>query len=356
MTRGVGRRGRRALTWAITLAATLMLWGPAPAAAQDARVTTEVDTTLVTVGDRIRLSVAVDHAAGAQVVWPDSIDLAPFEVLAAEVVPPVTRSGRSRSGLVLTLAAFELGELEIPSFEFSVDGPGDVTQSLSSDRFGVEVVSVGQDESGDIRDIRGPLSIPVGIMTIAIWLLALLVLALLGWWLTRRWRNRPSAPDPVPALPPRSADEVALEALARIEASDLLTRGEVKEYHIAVSDVLRRYVEARFEVPALEMTTAEVMGGLARVGVADGVRDGLRRFLDPCDLVKFAKVRPDAEASRAVLELGRELVRASGPAPAGPAQTPPQDTQPPETAPQETPPAETPPEETPPERVMEEAT
>ena len=97
----------------------------------------------------------------------------------------------------------------------------------------------------------------------------------------------------------------------------MLGRGEVKEYHIAVSETVRTYVEARFLVPALEMTTREVVAGLhrprangANAATGDFI-DGLTKFLDQCDMVKFAKVRPDGAASRAVLALARDLVEQS---------------------------------------------
>ena len=88
----------------------------------------------------------------------------------------------------------------------------------------------------------------------------------------------------------------------------MLVRGEVKEYHIEASDVIRRYIEARFRVTALEMTTWEILQGLRQVGAGQGFRDDVRRFLDQCDLVKFAKVRPSSDASRDMLQLGRDLV------------------------------------------------
>jgi hypothetical protein len=106
---------------------------------------------------------------------------------------------------------------------------------------------------------------------------------------------------------------VALEAIARIESSPMLERGQVKEYHIEVSEVLRTYVEARFCVPSLEMTTREVVDGLRGVGAPGQFVDGLRRFLDQCDMVKFAKVRPTLEASQEILGLGRDLVTGSVP-------------------------------------------
>jgi len=131
-------------------------------------------------------------------------------------------------------------------------------------------------------------------------------------------RLRPKGEDKAsPALGelPRPPHEVALEALAALEASGLLERGQVKEYHITASDILRTYVEARFRVDALEMTTREVLDGLSAVGADPQLRVGLRTFLEACDLVKFAKARPDAEASKSALELARRIIKESVPAP-----------------------------------------
>jgi len=301
-----------------TLVATIMVLavGMLPLAAQDARISNDVDTTLITVGSRVRMTVVIEHAAGARVVWPDSLDLSPFEVLGAEAAAPSTQGDRIRSGAILILTAFELGELEIPSFDVLVMGPGDASATLSTDRFGIEVVTVGGEEGGDIRDIHGPLWIPVSVIRVSLWVLLALAAMFVAFWLYRR-RRRGDDDGVVAGPPPRPAHELALEALTRIEASPMLERGEVKEYHIAVSEAVRSYVEARFLVPALEMTTREVVAGLRRSGKSTANAatgdfiDGLARFLDQCDMVKFAKVRPDGDASRAVLVLARDLVEQS---------------------------------------------
>jgi hypothetical protein len=141
--------------------------------------------------------------------------------------------------------------------------------------------------------------------------------------LARKLRPR-AREKPRPALGPlpRPPHEVALEALAALEASPLLERGQVKEYHIAASDILRTYVEGRFRVEALEMTTREVLEGLAKIGADAPFRVGLRTFLEACDLVKFAKARPDAETSQAALDLGRRIILDSVPTPPPPAPEP----------------------------------
>jgi len=283
------------------------------------RILAEVDTTLVTVGDPIALFISVDHPVGSRVVWPDSLDLGPFEVLEGRASGPVEGDGMARSTLSLRLAAYELGALEIPSVQVAVVSPQGDSILLATDRFGVRVESVGLDEGGDIRPLKGPMGIPVSLGRIVLSVLGLILVAVLVLAAYRRLaRNRKKPEVRLPQAPARPPHEVALEALARLEASPLLERGEVKEYHIQVSDILREYVEGRFHVPALEMTTRDLTEGLAAAGVDAPIREGFRIFLERCDMVKFAKYRPDAGASGEVLAMGRSLVERTIP-PAEPA-------------------------------------
>lgn len=303
-------RPRSVLPWSVALWCTTA----ASVAAQE-RITTAVDTAIVTVGDRITLTISVDHPAGAQVRLSDSVVVAPFEVIEARTLPARTTDEGVRSTFELTLTAFELGELEIPPVPIELVGADGSIERLESERYAIEVVSVGADESGEIRDIRGPLGIPISSWIIALWVLVPLLVAALLYVLARRLRPRRGEEGARPALGPlpRPAHEVALEALAELEASPLLEQGQVKEYHIAASDILRTYVEARFRVEALEMTTREVLSGLSAAGVDASFRVGLRTFLGACDMVKFAKVRPGEGDSRAALELGRRIILESAP-------------------------------------------
>lgn len=297
------------------VAALLWVALASPLQAQS-RVSTDVDSTRVTVGDRITMTVTVEHAPSSRVTWPDSLDLAPFEVLGVQELPPEESGDVARSAVALTLSAFELGELEIPAFDVLVTSADGTEETLASGRFGIEVVSVGADESGDIRDIRGPVGMPIGALRLALWVLLPLLLVAALWIAARRLRaKKGEGARPAPGPLRRPAHEVALEALAALDASPLLQRGMVKEYHIEASDILRTYVEERFAVDALEMTTVEVLAGLEAAGVDARFRDGLRAFLEQCDLVKFAKVRPGSDASRQVLDLGRRVVLDSVPTP-----------------------------------------
>ena len=290
-----------------------------PAFAQDARIAMTVDTTLIHVGDPVTVQLSVDHLVGWVVQWPDSLDVAPFELLRVDrAVPVADEAGDGmRSEATLVVTSFELGEQELPAIAVPVTAPDGTTRTLLTDPFRVGVESVGLDESGDLRDIKGPLSIARSWLSALPWLaLATVVVVAVAYYLHRRRRAAATAPPPVPRAPPRPFHELALEELRALEKSSFLERGQVKQYHVRISEIIRRYIEGQLEVAALELTTHEVVEGLRRAAIGDRVTGAFRTFLDHCDLVKFAKLRPGLDASRALMEQARKLVRmTSGGAP-----------------------------------------
>ena len=288
-------------------------------------VETTVSTATAAVGDAVTVVVTVRHAPDAAVRWPDPIDAGPFELLD----PPVSRStavgGGVESRLELRVAAFELGELSFPSLDLEVvDAGGDAT-ALATEPVAVTLESVGRDEGGDIRDIKGPLAIPFEVVTLLPWIAALAALAAVAAWVYRRYRRRTRPEAPRPARPPRPAHVVALEALDALEAARMLERGEIKTYHIRLSDILRVYLEGRFGVDAMEMTTGEVLDGLRGTDAESAVVADIRHLLDRCDLVKFAKLRPAIPECRELAPLARRVVKVTTvvePTPAAPAAVP----------------------------------
>ena len=306
----------------LLVAVLLVAAGAGPLAAQDVRIAMEVDTTLIHVGDPVAVRLLVDHPADWTVQWPDSLDLAPFEVLRYEAAQPGAGSvgegagagsgagsdGAVRSAASLVVTSFELGELELPVISVAVAAPNGTVRTLFTDPFRIGVESVGLDESGDIRDIRGPLSIARSWWALLPWLLLVAAAAAGAVYLHRRRRARPAAVQSRPAAPPRPFHLVALEALDELERSALLERGQVKRYHVRISEIIRGYVEGQLRVPALEMTTGEVVDGLRRAALGDRITGTFGTFLARCDLVKFAKLRPGADDSRELMGIARSLV------------------------------------------------
>lgn len=301
----------RTLCWGCALAAFGQGQLSGAAAGQlSPRMTTKVDTALAFVGDPVTLTATVEHPSSSEVRWPhpDSLDVSPFEVLGSSQTSG-ERDGLRVSELSLTVAAYELGELDLPGVTAVVVSPGGVRDTLLGDGFLIEVASVGADEGGDIRDIRGPMYLPRAWWSGAVWIVAGVLLAAAALWWRVRGAKR-TVGETNFRRPERPPEEIALRELERIADSGLLRRGMAKRYHIELSDALRRYVNARFGIDALEMTTRELAHELE-----GGERDpdwvqGLARVLARCDLVKFAKDRPDPGRSSETMAMGKELVLA----------------------------------------------
>ena len=137
----------------------------------------------------------------------------------------------------------------------------------------------------DIRDIKPPIVIPNGWEWFWLALGALAVLAALffAWRLWRKSRLQISAEPPVPAH--TRAKEALQKALELI--------GQPKTFCILVSDTIRLYLEERFDFRAPERTTEEFLHELSATDLLTaGQKESLGRFLESCDLVKFAKYEP----------------------------------------------------------------
>lgn len=156
----------------------------------------------------------------------------------------------------------------------------------------------------DIRDIRGPK------MLLPIWFWPAIVagaaLAALGGYGLWRWRQRPRRAAFLPLY------ELALQRLEAIRS--LMQPQSVREFSIAVSDIVRRYIEERFQVTAAHRTTEEFLHDLR--GSADESllrhRALLDEFLQQCDLAKFAGMALSHDSMEALYRSARSFVLETG--------------------------------------------
>jgi hypothetical protein len=172
-------------------------------------------------------------------------------------------------------------------------------------------------EVTEIHDIKEPLDLTVPRdFRLLWWLLLALAAAILAYLIYRKLRKEPegvAAPVWVPPLPP--ADVEAEAALKRLAEKDLIRKGELTAFYTELSEVMKRYAGRRFEVPYLERTTSEVLSDLKPRKLAQGAVSELRAILEASDLVKFAKLLPEAIEAEAAFALARFWIEKTRPVP-----------------------------------------
>lgn len=119
----------------------------------------------------------------------------------------------------------------------------------------------------------------------------------------RRWRARRRIERQ------RSAYDEAVAQLRALEQAGAPDPAAADAWFVALSAIVRRYLEQRYEIRAPELTTEEFLQvATARPELSGEHRGLLRSFLERCDRVKFAGYRPDADESLATLAAARGFI------------------------------------------------
>ena len=280
-------------------------------------VTATVEPAVATIGDRLQYTLVLDSAEGVGVVLPDVVaDLAPFEVLDAILAEPEAREGRVVETRQYVVAAFETGELFVPSLEFgyvTADGDSGVafTDSL---RVSIESVlpEVREDQEVGPKDIKPPVELPRRVWPYIVVALAAAAVAAGLYFLRKWWLNRKTGPAEEkveePPVPRIAAHVVALERLDALERDDPIGRGDVPGFYVRVTEVVRLYLRDRFGVDAIDMTTSELPPAMRRARIEEDEIVWSDAYLVHADLAKFAKHVPTEERARTDFHDAREFV------------------------------------------------
>ena len=290
---------------------TVARLGVAPAFAQ--RVEAVLSHDSVAIGDRITLTLTALHGFGQPpsfpgLAEPDSAfgDLVPVGLASAgmRMLEPGTRL----DSVVYSVTTFALDTARVGPLPVSFDGGATIVRS---DPMILPIISLVPQEATAIRDLAAPVEFGRPFWPYFLLGLAVLLISVLVWYLLFR-RRKPQVIDADPLTPIPRPQDVALDRLHALENAPLATRLQVESYYVELSDAARTYLEARLEVPALEITTRELAQALvdARIQhmVPGGVPKQVERVLSLADLVKFADVTPPVEEGRVALGEAVQIV------------------------------------------------
>lgn len=261
------------------------------------------------VGEPVELTLVVEMPRDAELVeWPSlGEDWPPFMVRA---VGEVRRQSGSDNREVYTqplvVILWEPGDYQTPEtlIGYRIPNYDDVFYAP----FTPALFSVPSVLEADMNENRlRPLKAQITLFYIPWWGYLLgSGFVLSGGYFVRRWWIARHARRSLQPIDMKSPSEIALESLVFAAKSDAGSQDKCERMVAA----LRSYLQARFQIPAIEMTTAELIQTFQQSNYTAEINiHGLRQILEQADLIKFADVSLAEKGTLRLLALASQWIK-----------------------------------------------
>lgn len=208
----------------------------------------------------------------------------------------------------LVITSFDDGLFDLPPLEVTVVSPEGEENMASYPYQQLVVKTIPVDTSSfEVHDIKGQIRYPLtfgeaamyaGIFLGALALIAGIVLLVIRLRKRKEGENQYREP----------AHIVALRKLDKLRGDKFWEPEKQKFFYSGVTDALREYIDSRYEVSAMEMTTAEIFGSLKKTDIPAEFYEPLKELFERADFIKFAKHIADKEENATVLPLAVRFV------------------------------------------------
>jgi hypothetical protein len=257
-----------------------------------------IDKDSILIGDQFVLKLVANSIHANKIVWPVFKDTLTqnIEIVSQSAIDTLQNKNSYLISQEFLLTSFDTGTHKIPSFEIAyiINENGEKETRLTSP-MSIFVSTLEVDTSKAIMPIKGPIHSPYTFREIApyaiggIVLIGLIVLAIIYY--KRRKNNKPLIQ--FKAKPKLPAHIQALQHLENLKGRKLWQDGKYKMYYTELTDIVRVYLDDRFGIEAMEMTSDEIREAIQPNEIIDKkLKEKLSETLMTADLVKFAKMTP----------------------------------------------------------------
>lgn len=267
---------------------------------QNVSAKASLDSTVIVIGGQVGLRLEVAVPQGMRVAFPALADTVTSKI---DVVSELKTDTVIVNGLLTLkrdylITSFDSGLHYIPPFKFEYAG-NDGSGSVESASLALNVVNPFEsvDPQKGITDIKPPFNLPFTLRELLKYLpyvlAALLVFAIIVFGVLYYLRRKGKIAPFIAPKPKEPAHVIALRELERIKSEKKWQHNRVKEFYSELTDTLRKYIEDRFGIQAMEFTSDQTLDALRQQGFSDKKNlDQLSTILNLADLVKFARYEP----------------------------------------------------------------
>ncbi|PLW99840.1 MAG: hypothetical protein C0594_16535 [Marinilabiliales bacterium] len=283
---------------------------------QSPQVRMMIDTNLLLIGDQAVLSLEYEGSVDQKYQFPFIEDTiaSEVEIIEDQGFDTLTNIGgiiKLRKNYLIT--SFDTGVYVLPPQAFISEKLND---TLYTNPVPVQVFTVPVDTTSQkIYDIKEPLKAP---LTFKEWiqtyypyilypLLVILGAVLLYYYIRKKKKNQK---QPVKKVIPKEPPHIiALRDLQLLKEKKLWQAGKLKEYHSELTDIVRNYIEYRFDIQTMERTSFEILSSIKNAGIVEPQSyERLTQILTTADFVKFAKATPLPDENDASMRNAIEFV------------------------------------------------
>ena len=279
-----------------------------------------MDSSVLWMGEQTLIHLSLTQDDDAQIL-PPQIESPGMLTEGVEVVdlshPDTIRLKNNRLQIKqeVLVTSFDSGLYYIPPFKYVFGEDTFATESLS-----LKIVPVDVPEeatAADIKDIKDVAEPPFVLWDfIPVWLLVLILvlvlLAVAAYYAIKYFKNR-KVEELLPPAKRILPYELAMQELQALRESKLWQQGQEKQYYTRLVDILREYIDSRFGINAMEMTSSQILDALRRNKDTKEVNKYLNEILSMADFVKFAKMRPMPDDNERVMRQAFEFVELTRP-------------------------------------------
>lgn len=270
--------------------------------AQSVAVTASLDSTLMFIGGQMQLKFEIAQEEGLSVAFPSFTDTITEGIEIVETHPADTSRLENKRLLIqksYIITSFDSGLYYIPPVELEYM-EGEILRKAQSQALALTVINPFSEVNPEdgIFDLKQPYDLPFSLAELQKylnWLLLFFLLqAIIGLVIAYLERREKTLKEIFVREKPKDPPHlIALRELDRIKNEKLWQSGRIKQFYSDLSDTLRRYIEDRYELSAMEQTTGEIMKSIKKVELPDNkLYNKLGKVLETADLAKFAKYEP----------------------------------------------------------------
>jgi hypothetical protein len=270
--------------------------------AQRIKATASIDSTHILLGDQVKLFLEIDHPKNIKIEFPEVPETLAgnIEVLGKSEIDTFDIQDETLQKQIQSyiITSFDSGSYHIPPFWFKIDLNGRL-DSIPTNSLTLNVYSLEIDATRGPTDIKMPYAAPLTLKEVTPYILGIILISAILYFIFYALRRKKNN-QPVfvfPKKPKEPAHIIALRKLDRIKKEKIWQQGKTKQYYSEVTETLRKYIEDRFGIPAMEQTTDETMVSFHRRRnlLKSKSLENLQTTLQLADLVKFAKYQTNPD-------------------------------------------------------------